>query len=225
VPPSSSGAKEPANAPPQVPTRVGDRNGAGDVVSGPRTGSQVAFTFHGAGSAADTTAVLSELAANDVRVSVFGVGSWLQAEPALARAVLDGGHELGNHTYHHLAMTGLASAQARSEVARCAAVLRQLTGTVGPWFRPSGTSESNATIRSAAHQSGYPVCVSYDVDSLDWTDPGAAAVTSTVLRLVRPGSIISMHLGHAGTVAALPAIMSGLASRSLQPVTLGTMLL
>jgi peptidoglycan/xylan/chitin deacetylase (PgdA/CDA1 family) len=212
--------------PPSAPTlsRHDTRNSEGDVVSGPRTGSAVALTFHGAGSAADTRAVLAELAAHSVRVSVFAVGTWLESEPTLARAVLDGGHELGNHTYRHLAMRTLGPAEALSEVARCAAVLRRLTGSAGPWFRPSGTPTSNATIRAAARQSGYPVCVSYDVDSLDWTDPGAAAVTATVLRLTRPGSIVSMHLGHPGTVTALPAVLAGLAARSFHPVDLRTLL-
>ena len=214
MPPPSSPALSPHDT----------RNTQGDVVSGPRTGSAVALTFHGAGSAADTRAVLSELAARSVRVSVFAVGSWLETEPSLARAVLDGGHELGNHTYRHLPMRTLGATAATAEVARCAAVLRRLTGSAGRWFRPSGTPTSNATIRAAARRSGYPVCVSYDVDSLDWTDPGAAAVTSTVLGLVRPGSIVSLHLGHPGTVTALPAVLAGLATRSLHAVDLSTLL-
>jgi hypothetical protein len=47
---------------------------------------------------------------------------------------------------------------------------------------------------------------------------------STVLGEARPGSIISLHLGHPGTVTALPAILSGLARRRLRPVTLTEML-
>jgi peptidoglycan/xylan/chitin deacetylase (PgdA/CDA1 family) len=62
--------------------------------------------------------------------------------------------------------------------------------------------------------------VSYDVDSLDWTDPGRDAVVQRVLAGVRPGSIVSLHLGHAGTVAALPRILAGLDARGLRPVTL-----
>ena len=46
------------------------------------------------------------------------------------------------------------------------------------------------------------------------------AVLSTVLGQTRPGSIVSMHFGHPGTVTALPAIVRGLASRGLRPVTL-----
>jgi peptidoglycan/xylan/chitin deacetylase (PgdA/CDA1 family) len=66
--------------------------------------------------------------------------------------------------------------------------------------------------------------VSYDVDSLDYTDPGPDAVVTTVLGLARRGSIISLHLGHPGTVTAMPAILHGLARRRLRPVTLTELL-
>ncbi len=66
--------------------------------------------------------------------------------------------------------------------------------------------------------------MSYDVDSLDYTDPGPDAVVATVLGSVRRGSIISMHFGHPGTVTALPEIVHGLAKRKLRPVTLTELL-
>jgi peptidoglycan/xylan/chitin deacetylase (PgdA/CDA1 family) len=194
-------------------------NAQGDVVHGDRAALAVALTFHGAGAASITGRVLAEVGQAGAHVTVFAVGSWLEQEPALARAILDGGHELGNHTYRHLPMRTLRPGQAVSEVARAAAVLTRLTGSRGAWFRPSGTPYSTPTIRAAAHRCGYTVCVGYDVDSLDWTDPGAAAVTDRVLAQAHAGSIVSMHLGHPGTADALPAILSGLAAKSLRPVT------
>jgi peptidoglycan/xylan/chitin deacetylase (PgdA/CDA1 family) len=47
---------------------------------------------------------------------------------------------------------------------------------------------------------------------------------STVLAKARPGSIVSLHFGHPGTVTALPAILRGLTSRGLRPVTLTSLL-
>jgi len=99
-----------------------------------------------------------------------------------------------------------------------------LTGSIGRWFRPSQTQYSTPLIEREARKAGYQTCVSYDVDSLDYTDPGPDAVVSTVLRLTRPGSIISLHFGHPGTVTALPAIVQGLAIRGLRPVTLTELL-
>jgi peptidoglycan/xylan/chitin deacetylase (PgdA/CDA1 family) len=113
---------------------------------------------------------------------------------------------------------------AYAEIAECARRLHALTGSIGRWFRPSQTHYATPLIEREARKIGYPTCVSYDVDSLDYTDPGPDAVVANVLGAVRPGSIISMHLGHPGTVTALPAILRGLAKRGLRPVTLTELL-
>ena len=116
-------------------------------------------------------------------------------------------------------MRRLDAQQADREIRLAAEQLVRLTGSPGRWFRPSGTPRSTTTIRTAARRNGYPRCLGYDVDPLDYTDPGADAVTHRVLDAVIPGSIVSLHLGHPGTVAALPRILDGLAQRGLRAVT------
>jgi len=169
-------------------------------------------------------ALLAEAEQAGARVTVLAVGSWLGQYPQIARRVLRGGHDLGNHTMHHLDIKAMNASGTYAEIAGCARRLHALTGSIGRWFRPSQTQYSTPLIEREARKAGYQTCVSYDVDSLDYTDPGPDAVVSTVLRLTRPGSIISLHLGHPGTVTALPAIVRGLASRGLRPVTLTELL-
>jgi peptidoglycan/xylan/chitin deacetylase (PgdA/CDA1 family) len=159
-----------------------------------------------------------------VEVTVLAVGSWLDAHPDLAPRVLQGGHDLGNQTMHHRPMRKLGAAEVDREIRDCAAVLRRTAGSAGRWFRASGTQETTPVIRSAAAAAGYDVCVSYDVDGLDWQDPPAVTVRRAVLDNVKPGSIVSLHLGHPVTVAALPAILDGLNTRQLTPVTLAGLL-
>ena len=169
-------------------------------------------------------ALLAEAEQAGARVTVLAVGSWLGQYPQIARRVLRGGHDLGYHTMHHLDIKAMNASGTYAEIAGCARRLHALTGSIGRWFRPSQTQYSTPLIEREARKAGYQTCVSYDVDSLDYTDPGPDAVVSTVLRLTRPGSIISLHCGHPGTVTALPAIMRGLVSRGLRPVTLTELL-
>jgi peptidoglycan/xylan/chitin deacetylase (PgdA/CDA1 family) len=180
----------------------------------------VALTFHGAGDPALCRRVLAEAAKAGARITVLGVGTWLHENPELARVILDAGHDLGNHTWSHLPMRRLTAQEADSEIRRAAQQLMRLTGSPGRWFRPSGTPRSTATIRAAARENGYSRCLGYDVDPLDYTDPGADAVTHRVLDAVTPGSIVSLHLGHAGTVTALPQVLDGLARRGLRAVSM-----
>jgi peptidoglycan/xylan/chitin deacetylase (PgdA/CDA1 family) len=213
-----------------VPSPAGAKsNDAGmrlgpQVVHGSRHTSQVALTFHGQGPVPMADALLAEAERAGARVTVFAVGSWLGQYPRVAERILRGGHDLGNHTMHHLDITAMDASGAYAEIAGCAQRLHALTGSAGRWFRPSQTRYSTPLIEHEARKAGYQTCVSYDVDSLDYTDPGPGAIVSTVLGSTRPGSIVSLHLGHSGTVTALPAILRGLASRGLHPVTLTEML-
>ena len=169
-------------------------------------------------------ALLGEAERAGARVTVLAVGTWLGQYPQMAHRILRGGHELGNHTMHHLDIATMDARGAYAEIAECARRLRTLTGSIGRWFRPSQTHYATPLIERMARKAGYQTCVSYDVDSLDFTDPGPDAVVATVLGLARRGSIISLHLGHPGTVTAMPAILHGLARRRLRPVTLTELL-
>ncbi|MFJ5222219.1 polysaccharide deacetylase family protein [Streptomyces sp. NPDC088400] len=190
-----------------------------EIAHGPRNHPRVALTFHGQGDPATATAVLSEAERAGARITVLAVGGWLDEHPSLARRILDGGHDLGNHTLHHTDISTMDEAEAYAEITGCAQRLRRLTGSIGSWFRPSRTQHATPLVQRLARRAGYPHVLSYDVDSLDYTSPGAAAVTRTVTGQIRNGSVVSLHFGYADTVAALPALLDALERRGLRAVT------
>ncbi|WTS75505.1 polysaccharide deacetylase family protein [Streptomyces sp. NBC_00207] len=218
------------SAPPPGPARpdrpakaaAAPRRFAGQPVEighGPRDRPGVALTFHGNGDPAIAKAVLAEAERGGARVTVLAIGSWLDAHPDMARRVLDGGHELGNHTQRHLAVNELPEAEAYAEITGCAQRLKRLTGSIGTWFRPSQTQYATPLVQKLAQRAGYPHVLSYDVDSLDFTSPGAAAVIRTVTGTIQGGSVVSLHFGYADTVDAMPPLLEELARRKLRAVT------
>ncbi|MFC8349250.1 polysaccharide deacetylase family protein [Streptomyces sp. NPDC057280] len=206
-------AKPPAPGPRRFPGRPAQ------LGHGPRTRPRVALTFHGNGDPATATALLRAAEERGARLTVLAVGTWLDAHPELARRILDGGHDLGNHTLHHLGVNDMSEADALAEIAGCADRLRTLTGSIGSWFRPSRAARASPLVERLARRVGYPHVLSYDVDSLDFTSPGAPAITRKVLAEVRNGSVVSLHFGYADTVAALPAVLEELDRRGLAAVT------
>ena len=223
----------PVTSPPLTPSVAPSRSSAStpvrkqsavEVGHGPRSVPRVALTFHGNGDPALARTLLDQVEKAGARISVFVVGTWLVSHPEMAKRILQGKHDLGNHTMRHKPMRRLAAPEAHREVGDCAAVLRRTAGSPGRWFRASGTQQTTPVIRAAATAAGYATCVSYDVDGLDWKDPDAATVRRAVLDTVKPGSIVSLHLGHPVTIEALPAILTGLAAKRLQPVTLTELL-
>jgi peptidoglycan/xylan/chitin deacetylase (PgdA/CDA1 family) len=75
-----------------------------------------------------------------------------------------------------------------------------------------------------AGRAGYRTVLAYDVDPLDYTDPGPAAITQRVLDAAHPGAIVSLHTLYAGTAQALPEIVHGLRNKGLEPVTASRLL-
>ncbi|MFJ4717226.1 polysaccharide deacetylase family protein [Streptomyces sp. NPDC088785] len=191
----------------------------GQISHGPRSGDRVALTFHGQGDPDIARAILSRAERAHARITVLAVGTWLDAHPELARRIIDGGHDLGNHTMRHIGISDLPEAEARAEITGCADRIRRLTGSIGSWFRPSRTRTATPLVARLAHGAGYPHVLSYDVDSLDYTSPGADAVVQNVVPAVRPGSIVSLHFGYADTVRALPSLLDHLDRRGLTAVT------
>lgn len=189
------------------------------LTHGPRDRPRVALTFHGAGDPAIARALLGEAEKHGARVTVFAVGTWLDEQPAMARRILDGGHDLGNHTLRHLDINAMTEAEARDEITGCAERIRRLTGSVGSWFRPSRTPTASPLVTRLAREAGYPHVLSYDVDSLDFTSPGAGVVARKVLSEIREGSVVSLHFGYDDTVAALPVVLEELDRRGLAAVT------
>ena len=227
---SSSSTAEPTTTGGKEPTTTAAAGGpAPFVVHGPAQPDRVALTFHTNGDLALAEKLLKTVESRSVPITTFIIGSWLDANPKMAKRIMDGGHELANHTYTHPTFSSLSRAQVVTEITKCRDTLARLSGGQGGrWFRPSGfddgTESPSAMILEEAGKAGYQAVLGFDVDPFDYRDPGRDAVVSRTLAAVKPGSVVSLHFGHQGTVDALPAILDGLAAKNLQPVTLSTLL-
>src|SRR5438876_3953920 len=94
-------------------------------------------------------------------------------------------------------------------------------------FRPP-YGEYNTDVVTAANQLGLTV-VTCGADANDWVTPQPSAdmIASRILSAARNGAIFLLHEGggnRANTVAALPAIITGLQARGLTLVTISQML-
>lgn len=198
------------------------------VASGPAGGRRVALTFHTDGDLGLASQLLGVLADRHVHITAFIVGQWLDANPDWAKRLLDGGHELANHTYTHLTFADLPPDQMTSEITRCRDVLVRLTGSPGAFFRPSGTDDGTTApsnlVLTRAREAGYATVLGFDVDPLDYQNPGADTVGQRTADALHAGAIVSLHFGHPGTIAALPAILDACDQRGLVPGTASSLL-
>ncbi|MFD5204595.1 polysaccharide deacetylase family protein [Streptomyces sp. NPDC058375] len=215
--PGPAGAAAPGTLPAAAPRRFPGLPFR--ITHGPRDRPRVALTFDGRGDPDLARAALARCEQAGARVTVLAVGTWLGEHPGLARRILDGGHEIGNHTEHHLDLAALDERAAYEEIAACARRLRRLTGSIGSWFRPSPTAYASPLVQRLARRAGYPHVLGCDVESLDHAATRVAAVTRKVAGELRNGSVVELSLGRPVTVDALPLLLAEIGRRGLHAVT------
>lgn len=186
--------------------------------------NNVALTFHLGGDPVLVTRLLDLMKARNFNATLFAIGSWLTANPSLGHRVVADGHELANHTLNHKNMGSLSRSQLFDEIAGGGQALVPFIGSIGKWFRPSGTDVPSQLILDEAGRAGYAVSVGYDVDSRDFKEPGAKAVIAKVNAEVHAGAIVSLHFGHTDTIKALPAILDRLSELGLTQTTVSSLL-
>jgi peptidoglycan/xylan/chitin deacetylase (PgdA/CDA1 family) len=197
---------------------VGCTTGASPVFHGPRRNKRVALTFDD-GPSGYTPKVLRILKHEHAKATFFEIGAQVPAYASGARAVIDSGNEIANHSMHHETRPGGASMRETN------GRIKRATGFEPCLFRPPGGG-FDSRLLSRARGLGMATVI-WDVDPRDWSTPGAGAIYGRVVSAVRPGSIVVLHDGGGNrrqTVAALPHIIHTLRGRGYHLVTVTKLL-
>jgi peptidoglycan-N-acetylglucosamine deacetylase len=184
-------------------------------------GKAVALTFDDGPDPASTPRILDLLAEHGMRATFCMVGRQAQAHPDLVRRVVAEGHRLCNHTITHDAGIGVRSPDVMNRQLQASRdLLRDVSGGADvDYFRAPEGRWSPALIRMSATDGMR--ALGWDVDPLDWTTPGTAAIVQRVEQRVKPGSVVLLHDGggpRAQTVAAVEQLLPWLTARGYSAV-------
>ncbi|WP_235514259.1 polysaccharide deacetylase family protein [Deinococcus sp. Leaf326] len=125
------------------------------------------------------------------KATFFVIGRNAAAYPYFVRDMAAQGHEVANHTYHHVRLPPLPTAEATDEMRWANEVLQGLTGKPVRYFRPPGGEYTPATL--AAAQSLGLTTVFWTDDPGDFQNPGDALLGARLRRNLRPGGIVLLH--------------------------------
>ena len=176
----------------------------------------VALTLDDWGTERTVNEVLDILKEYDVPSTFFLRANGVEANPNLARAMVDDGHDVANHTYSHPVATTLDTEQLQEEVVKAHQLITWgIQQEPVMLFRPptGAIDDRSAKVIAAA---GYPLIAMYDVTTLDW-DPEKSAddIVQVVKDRTQNGSIILLHiLDGINTIEALPIIIEYLRSEN-----------
>lgn len=167
---------------------------AGELVSRVETqAAVVALTLDDGPTPGFTEELLNTLASHQAKATFYLTGAESDKHPELVKAIVAGGHELGNHSYSHprlLFKSGRAVAQ---ELERTDALLRA-SGYNGPLtFRPPGCKRLLTAPLYLKKTGRTTVTWDLEPDSIAKLAGDPQAMVDHVLRHVRPGSIVLLH--------------------------------
>ena len=177
---------------------------------------QIALTFDAAWGNEDTQKILKILRDNDVKVTFFMTGGWVDSYPDDVKSILADGHDLGNHSENHKNMSQLSDEEIQQELSSVHTKVQELTGYEMFLFRPPYGDYDNHVIKDAAAL-GY-TAIQWDVDSLDWKDYGVDSILETVTnhKHLGNGSIILCHNGAKYTAEALDTLIKTLKEKGYE---------
>ncbi|MEV0378603.1 polysaccharide deacetylase family protein [Nonomuraea sp. NPDC050643] len=177
----------------------------------------VALTFDD-GPGEHTGRLLDVLSTRDVKATFFVIGQMVAADKGghTTRRIVDDGHEIGNHSWSHPALSGLPHEALKRELKHTENIVQRLTGVRMRVMRPPyGATDDD--VAAETRREGLAQIL-WNVDTLDWRD----RVSTTVAKRAgeaKPGSIILLHDIHRTTVDAVPAMLDKLGKKGYTFVT------
>ncbi|HEX4838446.1 MAG TPA: polysaccharide deacetylase family protein [Solirubrobacteraceae bacterium] len=195
------------------------------VTSGGSQANEVALTFDD-GPGPYTQQLVATLNRLHVQATFFAIGNQERYFSAGTIDELGSGDAIGDHTETHPMMSSLSPHDQYEQLFDQMAQIELVGGPRPRLFRPPYGSFNATTFRELHHL--HLLMILWSVDTADYTVPGTETIVRRALAGAKPGAIILMHDAggnRSETIAAVPAIVSGLRRRGLRPVTIPRLLL
>jgi peptidoglycan/xylan/chitin deacetylase (PgdA/CDA1 family) len=186
-------------------------------------GPYIALTFDDGPHQKLTPRLLDLLAEHHIHVTFFVIGENAAEHPEILQRAVREGHEIGNHTWSHPNLAKMTDENVRSQIQHTEEAIRSAIGSQPTLFRPPYGSVTAHQKRFIHDELGYEIIL-WEVDPLDWKNPGPNVVSSRILKETRPGSIVLAHDIHAQTIQAMPATLTELEAKGFKFVTVSELL-
>ncbi len=153
--------------------------------------NKIALTFDDGPHPKQTLEILDILDEYGIKATFFVVGvnaeNYSQALIEVARR----GHEIGNHTYYHSAVSKVDYNSLKEEIEGCESRIFELTDRKTKLFRPP-EGLIDTSIRTLAKSLDYKVIL-WDIDTRDWAHTSPQDISRHVVSNIKSGDIILMH--------------------------------
>ena len=154
------------------------------------------LTFDAGFENGNTEAILDALKKHNVKATFFVVGHYLETAPELILRMVEEGHTVGNHTYHHYDMSKIADETAFwEEMKSVEEKYKEITGQeITKYYRPPQGKYSLGNLEMAK-KLGYHTFF-WSLAYVDWNQdaqPTSEEAFDKLMKRVHPGALVLLH--------------------------------
>ena len=144
----------------------------------------------------NTSQILDALKKHDAPATFFVVGHFLESAPEMVKRMVEDGHTVGNHTYHHYDMSKISDpAVFRKEMDDVRTLFQETTGTeMAMYYRPPQGKYSETNLQMAKDL-GYATFF-WSLAYVDWNvdaQPSHEEAFSKLIDRIHPGAVVLLH--------------------------------
>lgn len=157
---------------------------------------RIYLTFDAGYENGNTEKILDALKENDVKAAFFLVGNYLESCPDIVKRMVEEGHIVGNHTYHHKDMATLTTEEMfMKELEDLEELYKKIIGSDMPKFYRPPQGKYNEEQLKWAKESGYKTCF-WSLAYVDWDEkkqPSKEQAMEKLTKRIHPGAIVLLH--------------------------------
>ena len=190
--------------------------GEGERVIDP-TRPMIALTFDD-GPTENTQAIIDVLNKYGAKATFFVVGNRIGNFEQVLPVMLQGGHEIGNHTWNHPKLPELSMSKINTAIRKCNERIEKAAGYTPRFLRPPYGSVNKTMYFEAKDYK--LITVLWSLDTLDWDLRDTEKIYKSVMENIQDGDIVLFHDTVPENVEALERILPELSARGYQFLTL-----
>ena len=154
------------------------------------------LTFDAGYENGNTSQILDALKKHDAPATFFVVGHFLESAPEMVKRMVEEGHTVGNHTYHHYDMSKISDpAVFQKEMDDVRTLFQETTGTeMAMYYRPPQGKYSETNLQMAKDL-GYSTFF-WSLAYVDWNvdaQPSHEEAFSKLIDRIHPGAVVLLH--------------------------------
>lgn len=183
---------------------------------------KIAFTMNCAWNADDIDSILETLKNNEVHITFFMVGEWVDKYPEAVKKIYEAGHEIGSHSNTHPHVNNLSYEKNQEEIQTSCKKIEDITkNKVNLYRAPYG--EYNNTVIKAANDMNY-YTIQWNLDTLDYSGLTGEQMWNRIKDKLNNGDIILSHNGTKNTANALDMLIKNIKQKGFEVVRVGDLI-